>query len=42
MLLPVSEKAKTWLPSFFVQCIIKQLLDAVFGGIQKNQGLGKG
>ena len=27
---------------FFVQCIIKQLLDSVFGDIQNNQGLGKG
>ena len=30
VLLPVSEEAKTWLPFFFVQCIIKQLLDKVF------------
>ena len=28
-LLPVSEEAKTWLPFFFIQCIIKQLLDSV-------------
>ena len=27
---------------FFVQCIIKQLLDSVFCDIQNNQGLGKG
>ena len=27
---------------FFVQCIIKQLLDSVFVVIQNNQGLGKG
>ena len=26
----VSEEAETWLPSFFVQWIIKQLLDSVF------------
>ena len=30
MLLPVSEKVKTWLPFVFVQCIIKHLLDSVF------------
>ena len=28
--LAVSEEAKTWLPFFFVQCIINQLLDSVF------------
>ena len=27
---------------FFVQCVIKQLLDSVFCDIQNNQGLGKG
>ena len=30
VLLAVSEEAETWLPSFCVQCIIKQLLDSVF------------
>ena len=30
VLLPVSEEAKTWLPFFFVHCIIKQLLVSVF------------
>ena len=30
VLLAVSEDAETWLPSFCVQCIIKQLLDSVF------------
>ena len=30
MLLVVSEEEETFLPSFFVQCIIKQLLDSVF------------
>ena len=30
VLLAASEEAKTWLPFFFVQCIIKQLLDSVF------------
>ena len=30
VLLDVSEEAETWLPSFLVQCIIKQLLDSVF------------
>ena len=30
VLLAVSEEAKTWLPFFFVQCIITHLLDSVF------------
>ena len=30
VLLPVSEEAKTWLPFFLSQCIIKRLLDSVF------------
>ena len=30
VLFAVSEEAETGLPSFFVQCIIKQLLDSVF------------
>ena len=30
VLLAVSEEAETWLPRFFVQCIIKKLLDSVF------------
>ena len=30
LLLPVSEEEKTWLPFFFAQCIIQQLLDSVF------------
>ena len=39
LLLAVSAEAKTF---FFVQCIIKQLLDSVFVIVQNNQGLGKG
>ena len=30
VLFAVSEEAETWLPSFCVQCTIKQLLDSVF------------
>ena len=44
-MLAVSEEEETLLPSFSVQCIIKQLLDSVFGLCDMNnhdQGLGKG
>jgi len=41
VLLAVSEEVKIRLP-FFVQCIIKQLLDSFLCDIQNNQGLGKG
>ena len=39
VLLATSDEAKTWLPFFSAQCIIKQLS---FSDIQNNQGLGKG
>ena len=44
VLLPVSEKEKKNMISiiFFVQCMIKRLLDSVFCDIQNNKALGKG
>ena len=40
VLLAVSEEAKTWLPSFFVQCIIERL-DSVFVMISRISGYHK-